>query len=141
MNGDSLFSPSMSLRVRLSSDANCTISPWASLGNVAGVSKPDWWDAYNSLKHDRFNNEERGTLQNLLNALGGLYIINMIFAKTIGDHWYTASGKVPSDDSIDVPNDVSRVFELEHWSTRDQVVGYGQYSCSQDDMKELLGRP
>ncbi|MEN6341760.1 MAG: hypothetical protein ABFC89_04285 [Methanospirillum sp.] len=38
---------------------------------------PSWWDAYTSLKHDRFQNNEQATLKNTLDALGGLFLLNV----------------------------------------------------------------
>jgi len=34
---------------------------------------PKWWNAYNLLKHDKYNNLEKATLENALKAVGGLY--------------------------------------------------------------------
>ena len=34
---------------------------------------PNWWNVYNLLKHDKYNNLEKATLKNTLKAVGGLY--------------------------------------------------------------------
>ena len=36
---------------------------------------PSWWTAYNKVKHDRFRNRTKATLENTLNALSGLLLI------------------------------------------------------------------
>lgn len=42
-----------------------------------GFSKqrPDWWDSYNKVKHDRTKNFTNATYENAIKALSGLYII------------------------------------------------------------------
>ena len=39
---------------------------------------PQWWDAYNEIKHEFFRNWRRGTLGNLVHALGALFILNVL---------------------------------------------------------------
>ena len=36
---------------------------------------PPWWTAYNKVKHDRFRNRTKATLENTLNALSGLFLM------------------------------------------------------------------
>ncbi len=40
---------------------------------------PDWWHAYNKVKHERGNNFEKANLKNLLNAMSGLFIALIYF--------------------------------------------------------------
>jgi len=37
--------------------------------------KPDWYTAYNSVKHERTKNIHQATLKNVIHSLGGLYVI------------------------------------------------------------------
>lgn len=39
---------------------------------------PSWWTAYNKVKHDMFNNRNRGNLENLLQAMAGLFLLNVL---------------------------------------------------------------
>ena len=39
---------------------------------------PDWWDAYNGVKHEYYHSIRRATLDNVLNALGGLLILHAL---------------------------------------------------------------
>jgi hypothetical protein len=39
---------------------------------------PEWWDAYNEIKHEFFQNWRRGTLGNLVHALGALFTLNVL---------------------------------------------------------------
>jgi len=46
--------------------------------------RPIWWQAYNSIKHDRHNSSSNGNLQNAMYATGASYIANLILANTEG---------------------------------------------------------
>lgn len=54
-------------------------TPWSNWGDVNGV--PDWWTAYNKVKHHRNTDYERGNLQNCLNAAAGLFVVILYFYK------------------------------------------------------------
>lgn len=41
-----------------------------------------WWGAYTDLKHDRFANKEVATLGKTLDALGGLFLLNVLHSET-----------------------------------------------------------
>ena len=45
-----------------------------------GTSGSKWKKAYQTLKHDRYGSLKQGTIENLLNALGALYILNIYYA-------------------------------------------------------------
>jgi hypothetical protein len=38
---------------------------------------PTWWDAHNDVKHNRARHYERATLENAINALAGLFVLNL----------------------------------------------------------------
>ena len=44
---------------------------------------PDWWEAYNNVKHDRFENKKEATLKSTLNALGGVFLLNVMHLETM----------------------------------------------------------
>jgi hypothetical protein len=50
--------------------------PWS---NWAGNTNPDWWVAYNKVKHERDEHFSKATLKNVWNALGGLLILCVHF--------------------------------------------------------------
>ncbi|MCK9579843.1 MAG: hypothetical protein M0Q92_05260 [Methanoregula sp.] len=43
---------------------------------------PDWWKNYTDFKHDRFSNRRKATVKITLNALGGLFLLNVIHLET-----------------------------------------------------------
>jgi len=51
--------------------------------NWSSNRSPDWWEAYNHVKHDRFKNKKEATLKSTLNALGGLFLLNVQHLETI----------------------------------------------------------
>jgi len=56
---------------------------------VHGKKNPEWWIAYNRVKHERTTytvngyNYERANLENVINALGGLYILEKYFLEEL----------------------------------------------------------
>lgn len=46
---------------------------------------PEWWRAYNKIKHDRANNLKKANLENVLLALASLYLIEMFFIFDIAE--------------------------------------------------------
>jgi hypothetical protein len=51
-------------------------TPWASW---AKSKNPEWWTAYNTVKHDRCSNYQSATLENTICALAGLMICNLYY--------------------------------------------------------------
>jgi len=49
-----------------------SFSPWE---NWSDGSNPNWWRSYNNVKHERNAHFDEATLQNTLNAMGGLLIL------------------------------------------------------------------
>lgn len=39
---------------------------------------PKWWDAYNHVKHTWFDSMKEATLENVVSALGGLFLLNIL---------------------------------------------------------------
>jgi hypothetical protein len=53
-----------------------TLQPWS---NWADGASPDWWRAYNDVKHHRDEHFPDASLKNALNSLGALLIVNFHF--------------------------------------------------------------
>lgn len=99
------------------------------LGNwkVNPYNSPEWWKEYNSVKHDRLGNLKRANLKNVVNALAGLYTLELYLVKLIGDR----------DHEKDVPNDISKLFELIGFETNDVVLGYESYLITEQEIDEI----
>lgn len=52
--------------------------PWE---NWSRNAVPDWWTAYNKVKHHRGEHYPKANLHNTINAVAALYIINLYFYK------------------------------------------------------------
>ena len=65
-----------------SEEANKTLKP---LHNTfkRRKSASRWQRAYHAVKHDRINKLKNGNVQNLLNALGALYILNIYYRDVV----------------------------------------------------------
>ena len=50
------------------------IQPWINW-SVKPRKNPYWWTSYNKVKHERHNHFNQANLTNVLNAVGGLYIL------------------------------------------------------------------
>jgi len=50
------------------------VQPWELWGKPT-PSNPNWWRAYNGVKHERNNNFKDGNLKNALHAIAGLYCL------------------------------------------------------------------
>lgn len=56
-----------------------TLQPWVNWQTPGDHIHPDWWQAYNKVKHHRSTDFHRANLENTLNALAGLLVINYEF--------------------------------------------------------------
>jgi hypothetical protein len=55
------------------------LKPWDNWSTPPGV--PDWWTAYNKIKHHRHTEYHRASLKNVLNAVAGLYVVCLYLYK------------------------------------------------------------
>src|SRR5262245_29925010 len=53
-----------------------SLTPWA---NWAGDETPEWWTAHNKVKHERADHFGDANLKNVLNAMGGLFLVLVWF--------------------------------------------------------------
>ncbi|MGO9177057.1 MAG: hypothetical protein ACLPT6_04690 [Desulfobaccales bacterium] len=57
-----------------------SILPWEKWKNSKG-DPPDWWTAYNKLKHHRHTEYHRANLENALNSVAGLFVMVLYLYK------------------------------------------------------------
>lgn len=70
-----------------------TFAPWKSLPD----SKPDWWNAYEEIKHDNSSSIQAGNLEYFLKSLSGLYILLLYYDRLL----YSTKDKNNNEDRID----------------------------------------
>lgn len=105
---------------------------------------PDWFPIYNHVKHDRTNHSRDANLKNTLNALAGLYLLEVYFVKYIADrdnNILKHKNEWSYDSDIpDVPNDTSKLFEAIDFQTRYRVTGRDIYSIPNDLIDTLVNK-
>ena len=87
-----------------------------------------WWSVYGELKHDMIANYIKGNFKVLLYSLAALYILELYVVKYIGD----------KTEDIDVPNDISKLFEICNWETQDYVFAYEAYKIRESDIVDMF---
>ncbi len=104
------------------------LQPFKNWKPAPNYKSPDWWSPYNRVKHERIENFKKANLKNVANALAGLYILESYLVKFIGDR----------DNDLDVPNDISKLFELIDFQTNNTVIGYESYLTTSQDINALF---
>jgi len=69
---------------------------------------PEWWKAYNNIKHNRDEKYKEANLENLIYAIAGLFIVNM--------YYYN---KVKNIEPMPKP----KLFGLEYYYESNQIAG------------------
>ena len=100
------------------------LQPFMNWKDEPNYKSPDWWKPYNKVKHYY----KMANLKNVLNSLAGLFILENYFIKYIGDR----------DNDMDVPNDISKMFKMINFDTREEVVGKNSYVTSDGDIADLF---
>jgi hypothetical protein len=79
----------------------------------------DWWTDYNKIKHERtsirngIQNFKKSNQKNVLNALGGLYQLEMYFYKEIINRF---DPNKTSHKKIRIPLPQSSIFRINNWA-------------------------
>lgn len=63
-----------------------SFNPWEKWQQFSETINPDWWKAYNKLKHERDSNYNKANLKNTLNAVGALLITCFYYYKKKFEH-------------------------------------------------------
>lgn len=85
-----------------------TIQPFKDWDSTKPKQSLIWWDAFDKLKHDRFNNRKLANQENALNILGALFFVEMKYLKKITE----------GTKEVDVFDTVSNLFTLPSWSIK-----------------------
>jgi hypothetical protein len=92
-----------------------------------------WWTTHNGVKHRRLEHYCDANLENTLNALAGLYVLELYFVRAIGQR-----DRTEEQDVADVPNDRSKLFDLVEFQTDWTVLGHNEYAITKRDMDEMF---
>lgn len=77
---------------------------------------PEWWRAYNNIKHDRANSFKQANLKNVLMGLASLYLIEMYFIYEIAEE---------ENSVLKIPEISSLLFEIKDWKAKQRIYGDG----------------
>lgn len=67
-----------------------------------------WWSAFTDIKHNRYEQLKQARMENVLNILGALYLIEMIYLKEITEN----------TSELDIFDESSNLFTLKNWTTK-----------------------
>lgn len=115
------------INIKLSKE-NIYLEPFKEWSNNKNYTPLPWWQAYNKIKHNRYENYLNVNFEHLLNALSSLYYCEMYLVREIGR----------KTNDCDVPNDISHLFIIKNWKTENEVIGFEQYSAIDADIDNLF---
>lgn len=87
---------------------NVKIQPFVNWNVNQPAQSLQWWGAFTDIKHNRFDQLQQANQENLLNILGALYLIEMMYLKTITNN----------TSELDVFDESSKLFTLRNWSSK-----------------------
>lgn len=83
------------------------LTPFSGWNTTSPSQSLAFWNNYNKVKHDRILNYTMASLENVINALAGLFILEMYMIKDIYINDLTLSQSIPDDES--------KIFVLKNW--------------------------
>jgi len=104
------------------------LQPFQNWRSSPTYNAPDWWQPYNGVKHERLENFRNANLKNVANALAGLYVLELYLVKFIGKR----------DHDKDVPDDVSKLFEILDFETDNTVIGRDSYLITEQGVIKMF---
>lgn len=98
------------LEVRLINNDDIILKPFFEWEPSKNTDAPKFWTAYNNIKHDRNGGIINATYENVLNALGALYLLNIKNMDRIYDN----------NNSIyqNVPDNINNLFYIDGFAER-----------------------
>lgn len=106
-----LFQDIASRKLLVIRDNKTTLQPFLNWVSGSNYQSPHWWKFYNEVKHNRISNYKNANLKNLINAIGGLYLLEIYLLRKI------TFGNV-SITNLDIPDDPSELFQIKDWNTK-----------------------
>lgn len=84
------------------------LQPFKDWNSESAAQSLKWWNAFTSIKHNRYNQLKQANQKNVLYALGALYLMEMIYLKEI----------TKRTNDFDVFDESSTLFTLKNWATK-----------------------
>jgi len=98
------------------------LKPWSEWGkNKKPQPNPEWWWAYNKVKHERHTHFRHANLKNTLNSVAGLFVMVLYFYRDEAQ-----SGELSPDPSLLLVSDPIKAERLagSHQKTLDRRIKY-----------------
>ena len=74
--------------------------------------RPDWWEAFTNLKHQRDKYFNQATLEHALNAMGALLILNVILLEQVFNKIFELRGQSPAYSDAGILSEIESLFRL-----------------------------
>lgn len=84
------------------------IQPFANWDASLAAQSLSWWKAFTDIKHNRYDKIKQANQENVLNILGALCLIEMLFLKKITD----------GTKELNVFDESSKLFLFKDWPTK-----------------------
>ena len=84
------------------------IKPFTNWNAEHSAQSLNWWSAFTDIKHNRIGSMKQANQKNILNILGALYLIEMMYLKRITN----------GTSDLDVFDETSKLFGLKSWSSK-----------------------
>lgn len=84
------------------------IQPFQNWKESQPAQSLQWWSAFTNIKHNRYDQLHQANQENVLNILGALYLIEMMWLKEI----------TKDTTELDVFGESSSLFKLKNWTTK-----------------------
>lgn len=94
-------------------NTNIVLKPYAGWNESQPSKSLIFWQKYNELKHDRILNAQNASLKNVLNALAGLFIIEMYRFDDIYQTQKDTFTNMPDGEELE-----SKLFVLNSWKEK-----------------------
>jgi hypothetical protein len=76
------------------------VVPFEALEKLTGT--PEWWEAYNRIKHSEYDEFRSGNLENCVTALSALALLGFLMSWFVSDQLFVNVGGVLKEESIDM---------------------------------------
>lgn len=84
------------------------LRPFENWNGEIAVKSLEWWNAFTSIKHNRYSQLKQANQKNVLYALGALYLMEMIYLREI----------TRGTSDFDVFDESSALFTMKNWTTK-----------------------
>ena len=84
------------------------ITPFKGWNSGCAKKSLPWWEAYDNIKHSRYENKKAACQKNTLNILASLFLMEMKYLQKLTD----------GNNQPDIPDKISELFSLDGWKFR-----------------------